>query len=140
LGRKILGYRRIVLENFLKVTFLGILAVLAPIQAVMISVGFLIFADLITGILAAKKTGKKITSAGIRRTVSKMLVFQIAVISGFVVEIYIGVPLPVAKIVASAIALSELVSVLENVQKITGENVFAKVIKKLGSDNDKKDN
>lgn len=128
------------MENFLKSIFVAIVAVLTPIHAVMISVGFLIFADLFTGILAAKKAGEKITSAGIRRTISKMFVFQVAVISGFVVETFIGVPLPIAKIVASAITLSELVSVLENVQKITGENIFAKVIKKLGSDNDKDKN
>ena len=126
------------METWLKALLVSAVAILAPIQAVMMTVGFLIFADLGTGMLAARKRGEKITSAGIRRTVSKMAVFQVAVISGFLVETYIGVGIPVSKLVASVIGVTELLSVLENVQTVHGSPIFAKIISKLGSDNDKK--
>jgi hypothetical protein len=116
---------------------LAALAVLAPIKALLISVGFLIIADLITGIWAAVKQKKAITSAAMRRTISKMVIYNLAVISGFLVESYmLEYLLPVSKIVASVIGLVELKSILENANKILGQDLFKTVISRLGSEND----
>lgn len=123
-------------EWFYKI-FLALLAVLAPVQATLITVGILIFMDLIMGVAAAHKRGEKITSAGLRRSVTKFLVYQCAVLSAFMVEVYlIGGIIPVVKLVAGVIGLTELKSLLEKSYELTGTD-FKSIISKLGSINDK---
>ena len=123
--------------DWIKKLALASLAALAPIKMVLITVGFLVVTDLITGIWAALKRKEKISSAVMRRTISKMLVYQLTVISGFMLETYIldGV-LPVTKIVAGVIGMVEFKSILENANKIVGGDIFKAVLMKLGSDND----
>lgn len=117
-------------------TLLAGLAVFAPIQGVIITVGILIFGDMFTGVWAAYKRKEPITSAALRRSVTKMAVFQFAVLSGYLLEVYLlGGLLPVAKLVAGVVGLVEFKSVLENAKEITGLD-FSSVIKKLGSKND----
>lgn len=114
-----------------------LIAALAPIHALMISVGFLILADLITGIWAAIKRKEKIKSSTMRRVISKICVYNVAVISGFLVEQYmLDSFLPISKIVASVIGLVELKSILENGNDILGTPIFKTILSKLGSDND----
>lgn len=116
---------------------MAIAAILAPIKMVMITVGFLIIVDLITGILAAHKRGEKISSAAMRRTISKIVIYQLSVVSGFMLETYIlGNSVPVAKIVAGVIGMVEFKSILENSNKIIGGDLFRIILSKLGSDND----
>ncbi len=114
-----------------------ILAILAPIQATMLTVGFLIFLDLATGIWAAIKRQELIKSAALRRTVSKMIIYQLAVISGFFIEKYLlEGSIPVTKVVAGFIGLVEFKSILENSNIILGTDIFKALIQKLGSKND----
>jgi len=123
--------------SWVKYTIAALLATLAPAKALLISVGFLILADLVTGIWAAVKRKEAIKSAALRRTISKMVIYNIAVISGFLVETYmLDSIMPVSKIVASVIGLVELKSILENCNTILGGDLFKMVISKLGSDND----
>lgn len=123
--------------NF-KVWAISLIGIFAPVHAIMMVAGFLIFVDLLTGIMAAKKRGEKITSAGWRRTVSKIAVYQLVIMSGFLVETYMLHNLiPISKIAASVIGITELLSILENAEKIYGQPIFKKIIKMLGSENDK---
>lgn len=111
-------------------------AILAPIKALLISCGFLIIADLITGVMAAKKRGEAIRSAEMRRSLSKMVVYQIAIISGFILEKYmLHDMLPVSKIVSGVIGMVEFKSILENASTIAGQDILKLVIEKLGSKN-----
>ncbi len=118
---------------------LSILAVFAPIKAIFLVTGILIFVDLLTGIIAARKRKEKVTSAGLRRTATKIFVYNLAVAVGFLVEKYMleGF-LPVSKIAAGLISVVELTSILENLNTINGHPVFKQLIEKLGSTNDKK--
>lgn len=120
----------------LKVMIL-VFVILAPIQAVMLTIGFLIFVDLVSGIWAALKRREKITSAALRRTISKMFIYQFAIISGFLIEqnILQGA-FPITKIVAGFMGIVELKSILENGNSILGQNIFKILIQKLGSKND----
>lgn len=118
-------------------TLLSLLAVFAPIKPLILTVGFLIFSDCFTGVWAAKKRGEKISSAALRRTVSKMVIYQMALLTGFLVEIYmIDGLLPISKLVAGAIGMVEFKSILENSTVITGQDLFKSLIQKLGSKND----
>jgi len=123
--------------NWTSKLFIASLAALAPIKMVIITVGFLILADLLTGIWAAKSRGEKISSSIMRRTISKIVIYQLAVISGFMLEMHILDSLvPVAKIVAGVIGMVEFKSILENSGHIVGGDVFKLILKKLGSEND----
>lgn len=121
-----------------KVWIAAVVGIFAPVHAIMLVTGFLIFADLATGIMAAKKRGEKISSAAMRRTVSKILVYQLVIMSGFLVETYmVGGVIPISKIAASIIGMTELLSILENAEHIYGQPIFKKLLRMLGSENDK---
>lgn len=104
----------------------------------LIACGALVIADMITGVMAAVKRHETINSAEMRRSLSKMVVYQIAIISAFVLEKYMldGL-IPVSKVVSGVIGMVEFKSVLENVSTIAGQDVVSLVIEKLGSKNAK---
>lgn len=123
-------------KEFLINLVISLWAVLAPIHAVMAVVFVLVAADMVTGIIAARKRGESLTSAGMRRTISKLVVYQIAMISGFLVEKYTLISVvPIAKIIAGLISATELKSVLENVSSSANVDVFKDLISKLDSVN-----
>lgn len=125
--------------KYLEPTLISLLAVFAPIKGILLVTGFLIVADLISGVLAAKKRGESITSAGLRRSLTKIFVYNLAVISGFLVEQYmLSSIFPISKLISGLIALVELKSILENLNIVNGSDIFKTVLDKLGSINDKK--
>jgi phage-related holin len=125
-------------EWLIKIAIAGI-SVLAPIKAILITVGILIFADLVTGIMAASKRKEDIDSASLRRTVSKIVVYQIAIITGFLIETYLlENAVPVSKLVATVVSMVEFKSILENSEDILGYSILKVILKQLGSNNDTK--
>lgn len=126
------------MKHYLEALLLSAIAVFAPVQTVMLTALVLIFADLVAGILAAKKQGEAITSAGLRRTTTKILVYEAALMLGFLTEAYLlNGELPVAKLIGGMIGCTEIKSILESLDIINGKPVFASIIERLGSDNDR---
>lgn len=124
--------------SYLKYLIISAIAVLAPIKTTMVAISILIFADLVLGLIAAYKRGDKITSAALRRTVSKILVYQTAIITGFICEKYlISDLIPMSKLIAGVVGMVEMKSLLEHADELNGSPIFKSLIKKLGSDNDK---
>ncbi len=122
--------------QWIKASLVALIAVFAPIKAMILTMLVLVIADLITGVWAAYKTGQPITSAKMRTTVSKLLIYLVAICVGFLVEVYlIDALLPVSKLIAGAIGMVELTSLLENANKILGTDLFKALISKLGSAN-----
>lgn len=116
----------------LEAAVLAILTVFAPIQAVLMTVFTLILADLATGILAARKQHKPITSAGIKRTVGKVLLYEVALCLSFLVQQYLtGALFPASKVVSALIGLTELKSILENLDIISGSSMFKVVLARV---------
>lgn len=114
------------------------IAIFAPIGPVFLTVFLAVFADTITGCWAAKKRGEAITSSGLRRTVSKILIYFIVIGTGYLLDTYlIGSLSPVVKLTGAYIGIVEFTSILENSSAILGQNIFQILIKKLGSSNDK---
>ena len=109
------------MKDWLLASIISIAAVFAPIKAILLVTGVLIAADLITGILAARKRGEQIKSAGLRRTITKVLVYNSAVMLGFLMEKYMleGF-IPVSKIAAGLIFIVEGKSIFENLDVING--------------------
>lgn len=112
--------------------FLAILAIFAPIKAALLTMLTLIGVDLITALLACKKAGEPITSNGLRRTVIKAAVYGTAIVLGFLTETYLtGDVMPITKIITGYIGLTELLSVLENVNELGNNNLLKKLLEKL---------
>lgn len=124
------------LKLFATKMFIASLAVFAPIRGMIIAVLVLILVDLITGVWAAYKRKEAIKSAWMRRTVSKLLVYEIAIMMSFITQTYLcGDLIPMASIAAGLIGMTELKSILENLSSISGEDLIKQIIDKLGSSN-----
>lgn len=108
------------------------LLIFAPIKATLATVMTLCMVDLISGLWASKVKKRKITSSGLKRTIVKVLVYEAVVMLGYLVESYMtGDLVPVVKILAGYIGLTELKSVLENIEQISGVSPLRALIKKL---------
>lgn len=116
------------------------IAVLAPIKPAVITVLALTLIDLLSGLVAARKRGEILTSAGLGRTVTKLAVYQVATISAFLAQKYLVLDImPVCTLVTSLIGITELKSVLENLDSISGGSFFSTIVSKLSSSNDTKE-
>lgn len=123
--------------DYLQPLLVSTLAVFAPIKSVLIVTFVLILCDMFSGILAALKRGEKISSAGLRRSVTKFLVYNMAIITGFLVEHYmLSMIFPISKLIAGLISVVELKSILENLNTVNGSDIFKSVLNQLGSKND----
>lgn len=111
-------------------------SVFAPAGPMLGTALALILIDLVTGVIAAKKQGLPITSAGIGRSVVKLLVYESAIALAFLVQKYMtGDAVPAASIVSGLVGMTELLSCLENINIISGGDLLKSIIAKLGSKN-----
>jgi phage-related holin len=107
--------------DWVKSIIIASIAILAPIHALLIVTSVLIAADTITGILAAYHRKEKITSRSFGRIIVKLLLYNLFIIASFLVEKYILLEtVQFTRIAVAIIALTELYSVLENVESATG--------------------
>lgn len=77
----------------------------------------LIIFDFLTGVGAAHITGESIKSAKIFRTAWKFVLYFVVVSAGYFTEVVIGYDLFISKTILIFLALTELISIFENVQK-----------------------
>lgn len=118
--------------------FVAVISVLTPIIPLMLTVGGLIFVDTIFGVWAANKRKEPISSKGLSRLITKMLVYQIVIITLFFYEKHIvGDMLPVMKTAATMLSVVEVISILENAGIIIDKPVFKFLIDKLSSKSNK---
>jgi len=103
-------------------------ALIAPIVSVMLTVGFLIVVDFITETYAAIKKKKPITSERIGNTISKFFIYNLVVLSAFLLEKYIVKEIPFMRIIAGFIAIAEIKSIMENFNTIYGINPFKALV------------
>ena len=117
---------------------ISILAIFAPAQEMILSVLGLIAVDMITGIIAARKRGEAIDSAGLRRSISKLFVYEVALMAAFIAQHYLMKDtVQIASIIAGYVGLTETVSILENLNSIQGGDLLKKIIDQIGSKNQK---
>ena len=116
---------------------------LEPVHTSVVAVLALPLIDLILALLVARKTKQPVTSAGMKRTVAKILVYETATLLAFVVETYLTGPVvPACRIVTGLTGLTELKSCLEHLDELSGTNLLAAAIAKLAPEqpNDKDPN
>ena len=94
-----------------------------PIKHFLTFTIFVVFADTVTGILAAKKRGEPITSKGLYRTSQKVVTYFCGIMIFHGASITFGLPSQITYSVSFIIAATELFSISENIKSITGTNI-----------------
>ena len=94
-----------------------------PIKGFLIFIVFVVFADMGTGILAAKKEGQKINSRGLYRTMEKIVVYFCGILIFEGARNTFSIPFNITYMTAFLMAAVELTSISENIKRITGVNL-----------------
>jgi uncharacterized membrane protein len=127
-----------IIYNILKVGYDGVLfsiccgvlfSFFLPIQHFLIFTIFVVFADTVTGIIAAKKRKEAITSKGLYRTSQKVVVYYCGIMIFHGASVTFGLPSQIVYSVSFLIAFTELYSISENIKSITGVNLATTILK-----------
>jgi len=106
---------------------IAILAVFTPILPLLLTTGFLIVADFCFGIYRAYKKGEVITSRKMGNTISKIVLYNLAILSVYFLDHYvINSGLNLEKIVAGLIGLTEIKSLDESFNTLFGFSIWKK--------------
>jgi hypothetical protein len=106
---------------------LALMAFLAPIQGILITVGVLILADTILGVWKARKLKEKISSRKLSQIISKMFLYEGTIVLFFMIDKYIlgdilqqffAVEYLLTKVVALVLASIEVFSMDENYRAV----------------------
>lgn len=121
------------LKNNLQHLAAVVIAFLAPIHGLMLTVGLFIVVDTIMGIWKAKKLKETISSRNLSRIISKMFLYQSTILMFFILDYFIlnqiilvffSVPLILTKIVAAVLASVEIFSIDENWRAVKGNGLW----------------
>ena len=104
-----------------------------PISGILGLLFALILADTATGIWKAKHLKEKITSRKLSTVISKLVLYELAVVLFYLIDYYIlndiiltffSVPLMLTKILALVLASIEIMSISENWRIVKGVNLW----------------
>ena len=104
-----------------------------PISGILFLIGFAIVVDTITGIWKAKKLKIKITSRKLSTIISKMMLYEVAVIGFYLIDFWIlndiilkffSVPLMLTKILSLILVSIEVMSINENYKAVKGIDIW----------------
>lgn len=112
----------------IKLYVFWLLTLISPMTTIMFTIIFLIIVDFITGAYASFKNNIPISSERIGNTISKFFIYNLVVLSAFLLEKYIVKEIPFQRIITGFIAIAEVKSILENFNKIYGINPFKALI------------
>lgn len=118
-------------EKYVLPFLIWVIAFFAPIYEFIAIIGFMIFADTITGVLAANKMNEQIQSRKLFRSVEKFISYGLGIIIAQIVSCYFLQNFPAVQLMAGFIAFIEVKSIDENICKITGHSIFNVILEKL---------
>ena len=104
-----------------------------PISGILFLIGFAIVIDTITGVWKAKKLKIKITSRGLSAIISKLMLYEVAVIGFYLIDYFIlndiimkffSVPLMLTKILSLILVSIEVMSINENYKAVKGIDIW----------------
>jgi Bacteriophage holin family len=105
-----------------------------PISGILFLIGFAIVIDTLTGIWKAKKLKIKITSRKLSAIVSKLFLYEVAVIGFYLIDYWIlndiimkffSIPLMLTKILSLVLVSIEAISISENYEAVRGINIWS---------------
>jgi Bacteriophage holin family len=104
-----------------------------PISGILFLIGFAIVIDTITGVWKAKKLKIPITSRGLSAIISKLMLYEVAVIGFYLIDYFIlndiilkffSVPLMLTKILSLILCSIEVMSINENYKAVKGIDIW----------------
>ncbi len=104
-----------------------------PISGILFLIGFAIVVDTLTGLWKAKKLKIKITSRKLSTIISKMMLYEVAVIGFYLIDFWIlndiilkffSVPLMLTKILSLILVSIEVMSINENYKAVKGIDIW----------------
>jgi hypothetical protein len=122
------------IQKYIIQLFAVVSAFFLPISGILFLIGFAILVDTITGIWKAKKLKIKITSRGLSAIVSKLFLYEVAVILTYLIDYYIlndiimqffSVPLMLTKILSLVLVSIEAISISENYKAVKGIDIWS---------------
>ena len=127
-----------ILISSIQKSIIQILAVIGsfflPISGILFLIGFAILVDTLTGIWKSKKLGVPITSRKLSAIVSKLFLYEVAVIGFYLIDYYIlndiiltffSVPLMLTKILSLVLCSIEVISISENYKAVKGIDIWS---------------
>ena len=116
------------LWNFLTTVFLALLLYMSPVKEFIHLVISLIIIDYMMGILSSIKLGIPITAKRMVKTVYKIILYSVAIISTFQVQKIAGEEgVGLVRVCALFIGATELKSIYDHITKILGGDLFIKL-------------
>ena len=122
------------IQKYIIQLFAVVSAFFLPISGILFLIGFAIAVDTITGIWKAKKLKIKITSRGLSAIVSKLFLYEVAVILTYLIDYYIlndiilqffSVPLMLTKILSLVLVSIEAISISENYKAVKQIDIWS---------------
>jgi hypothetical protein len=126
-----------ILLSSIQKSSLQLLAVISafflPITGILFLIGFAIVLDTLTGIWKAKKLGVTITSRKLSAIISKLMLYEVAVIGFYLIDKFIlndiilqffSVPLMLTKILSLILVSIEVMSINENYKEVKGIDIW----------------
>ena len=126
-----------ILLSSIQKSSLQLLAVISafflPITGILFLIGFAIVVDTLTGIWKAKKLGVTITSRKLSAIISKLMLYEVAVIGFYLIDKFIlndivlqffSVPLMLTKILSLILVSIEVMSINENYKEVKGIDIW----------------
>ena len=105
-----------------------------PISGILFLIVFAILVDTITGIWKSRKLKIPITSRGLSAIVSKLFLYEVAVILTYMIDkfilndiilVFFSIPLMLTKILALVLVSIEVISTSENYEAVRGINIWS---------------
>ena len=121
--------------------WIGVVAFVSPLVPLAVLVSTLIATDFVFGIYRAYKKGDEINSRKMGHSISKMFLYNMAVLSVFMLEkIIVGTDMQFTKIAVGVIAMVELKSIDESFRLLYGFSIYESIVDKLkrGTNENKK--
>lgn len=121
---------------FCKKVALSLLAFLTPIHYTLLAVGMFIMLDTFIGIWKAKKCRTKVSSRKLSRVIRKMLVYQLTIITFYVLDyaiinelviVSLNVDFALTKLIGVVLISIELYSIDESFEQATGKGLYQRI-------------
>lgn len=112
--------------------WIGLVAFISPLFPLAILVSTLIGTDFVFGIYRVYKTKQEINSRKMGHTISKLFLYNLAVLSVFMLEkLVFGTDTQFTKVVVGVIAMVELKSIDESFRILYGFSIYESLIDKI---------
>jgi phage-related holin len=125
-------------QSFIITLFFAALTEFAPLKNMVHALFFLVLVDLLTGVWASVSNGNKITARRFSRSLIKTFIYLLTIITVWTANKHIlsseSVALSIDTIICGFIAITELKSIFENLQRISKQPILSILLERLSAE------